>query len=349
MALHYQQNADLQSFNTLAVPARAASFITIHSLSELQQVIAEKKPNQKLLVIGSGSNIILPEYIDALVVHMAIKGRTIEEDTENSVLVSLAAGENWHEAVMWSVEHHWYGIENLALIPGTVGAAPVQNIGAYGVEIKDSLVYLDAIHCDTGEIKRFSCADCEFSYRDSIFKKIPNSPWLIIRVVLALSKQPVVRLNYPALQSALNSIPKAQINSQKIASTVIAVRQSKLPDPAVIPNAGSFFKNPIISNEQLVALKQQFPTIAAYTIDDTSSKVAAGWLLENDGWKGKLVDGVTMYHKQALVLTNPNHLKSSKLLTFAALIKDSIEKKFSIRLEIEPVIIKSALSTVSQR
>lgn len=338
--LDYQFNKELQSFNTLSIPTTAKCFVSIDSVDALTHVLREQKSQYKnILLLGSGSNLILPDIFDGLVVYMAIKGKTIEQETETTVQVSLAAGENWHETVMWSAENSWYGIENLALIPGTVGAAPVQNIGAYGVELQNSLVYLEAINIDTGELKRFSNEQCHFAYRDSVFKQTQKDQWAIVRVILELSKKPVINADYPVLKKALQHITKDELTPLAIAKAVINIRQNKLPDPAVLPNAGSFFKNPIIPNAHFQRLHQQYPTIAYFSVDAAHTKVAAGWLLEQDGWKGRMMDGVEMHKNQALVLTNPNQLSAKNILDFSSLIQTSIEKKFGIQLEIEPMII----------
>ena len=342
MSINYQKNVDLQTYNTLSIPAIAKAFVTVESVQSLKQVLLESRGQYKqLLLIGSGSNMVLPEFIDGLVIHIAIKGRQVEQETEEAITVAFAAGENWHEAVMWSVDNGWFGLENLALIPGTVGAAPVQNIGAYGVELKDHLVYLEAIHIETGERKRFTHAQCEFAYRESVFKQALKNQWVITRVVLKLSKVFKACLNYPALKSALNGIDESQLSSRQIAEAVIGIRQSKLPDPQLLPNAGSFFKNPVIANAHFEQLIKDYPGVVYYPVDDDKTKIAAGWLLEQDGWKGRLIAGVGMHKDQALVLINPNHLPAKNILDFASLVQQSIEKKFTISLAIEPMIIHS--------
>ena len=340
--LNYQSNADLQPFNTLSIPTKAACFISVDSVQALEQVLKEKTSQyQEVLILGSGSNVILPDQFNGLVIHIAIKGKHIEQQTDTSVTVSIAAGENWHETVMWSAENDWYGIENLALIPGTAGAAPIQNIGAYGVELKDSLVYAEALNLKTGQLKRFSNTDCQFAYRESVFKRDLKNQWVIIRVVLELSKTPQVCIDYPALKAALRHIEQESLSPKIIAKAIIKIRQSKLPDPAVLPNAGSFFKNPVIPNTHFQHLLKQYPAMASFPVDDTHTKVAAGWLLEQDGWKGRMVGGVAMHKDQALVLTNPNHLNASNILNVASIIKASIDTKFNIQLEIEPMIIEN--------
>ena len=343
MSITFQHNIDLQSYNTLSVPAKAQAFISVNTVDELKAVLTQAKDQYKqLLVLGSGSNMVLPDLFEGLVVHMAIQGYEVEEQTQSTVNISFAAGENWHKAVMSSVDKGWFGIENLALIPGTVGAAPVQNIGAYGVELKDRLVYLEAIHIASGELKRFSREQCQFAYRDSFFKQAEGSQWVIVRVVLQLSKDPTTCLEYPALKKVLAATGNQEFTARQIADAVIHIRQSKLPDPETLPNAGSFFKNPIIDQSQFSTLLEKYPNIAHFIVDESHIKIAAGWLLEQDGWKGKLVDGIGMHKDQALVLINPNGLPAKNITDFASLIKASIKKKFNITLEIEPMIIASS-------
>lgn len=343
MAITFQQNINLRSYNTLSIPAKAQAFISVKTVDELQSVLTQASEQfSQLLIIGSGSNMLLPDYYEGLVVHMDIQGYKIEEETKCTVNVSFAAGENWHKAVMSSVNEGWYGIENLALIPGTVGAAPVQNIGAYGVELKDRFVYLEAINKVTGELKRFSREQCQFAYRESIFKQPLGRQWVIVRVVLQLSKEANSCLDYPALQKALAKVNAQELTSRQIADAVIRIRQSKLPDPKTLPNAGSFFKNPLVDNAQFSRLLNLYPDIAHYIIDKSTVKIAAGWLLEQDGWKGKLIDGIGMHKDQALVLINPQGLAAKNIIDFAALIQASIQNKFNIRLEIEPMIISSS-------
>jgi len=237
---------------------------------------------------------------------------------------------------MYCVENSYYGVENLALIPGSVGAAPIQNIGAYGVELAQCFSYLEAINIDTQESITLTRDECEFAYRDSIFKNQLNHKVIITRVVLELSKQPQWTLNYPALQQALAKYQQAEITAKLIADNVIAIRNSKLPKPSDIPNAGSFFKNPIVDHETYQRLKEQWPTIIAFAQPDNCYKLAAGWLIENAGWKGKVVGGVSMHQQQALVLTNPLGLSGGKLLEFIQDLTADIAQIYGITLEIEP-------------
>lgn len=349
MPVLHQTNASLSAFNTLAIPSSAACLVRVESVAELTHILREKRQQfAHILLLGSGSNLVLPDFFDGLVIHIALKERVIEQESDTSVTVSLAAGENWHDVVMWAANNNWYGIENLALIPGTVGAAPVQNIGAYGVEIKDVFFYLEAIHLQTGELKRFSQSDCQFSYRESIFKQAQKNQWVIIRVVLTLSKTPKVCIDYPALASTLSSHNKEELTASDIANAVIDIRRSKLPDPEHIPNAGSFFKNPIISKAHFELLQQSYPDIVSYPVGDEQIKIAAGWLLDKDGWKGRFVDGIAMHQQQALVLTNPNKCSQKQILAFANKVQHSIKARFDIDLEIEPMVIDNGESNSSQ-
>ncbi|MBX2807745.1 MAG: UDP-N-acetylmuramate dehydrogenase [Cellvibrionaceae bacterium] len=333
---------DLQPLNTLAVPAVARWYSQCRTQQQLLALLDVcREQDCPLLVLGGGSNILLPEAFEGLVLHNALKGRAVEAETATSVTVSLAAGEQWHDSVCWAVANHWYGIENLALIPGTVGAAPIQNIGAYGVELMDCFDYLEAVERASGNTLRLSRADCQFAYRESIFKRELKDKLVITRVVLRLQKQPCLQLDYPSLRQALAAQQLTQPSLADVAATVIAIRQSKLPDPAVIPNAGSFFKNPQVSVARYRALKQQFPALVAYAHGQGHYKLAAAWLIEQAGWRGVINKGIGMHQAQALVLTNPGRQSSQQLLAFAADVQASVYQLFGVTLDIEPLVVNS--------
>ena len=335
-----QENVNLQALNTLSVPATAQWFCRARFdrclLACLELIRVKQCP---LFILGDGSNVVLPEYFPGLVVAMRTRGRRLIQETKEAVLVEFAAGENWHKTVMWAVANGWSGIENLALIPGSVGAAPIQNIGAYGVELESCLDHLTGLDTTTGKMVTFSKADCEFAYRDSIFKQRLQDRIIITRVALRLTKVPRLTLHYPALREALRHLSSAELTPERIAAAVIQIRQSKLPDPTTLPNAGSFFKNPVIDAKHYQALKKSYPDMVAHALDENHFKVAAGWLLEQAGWKGRAVAGIAMYHRQALVLTNPEAKTSQQILAFACRIRDSIRQQFDITLEIEPRVL----------
>jgi UDP-N-acetylmuramate dehydrogenase len=339
--LSIQENVSLQTYNTLAVPVQTRWFADIHSDQEIRQALVFIKERQcPLLVLGGGSNVVLANDFAGLTIVIQTQGITLEKETEDHVWLSVAAGEGWHDTVMYCVDQGWYGIENLALIPGSVGAAPIQNIGAYGVELEQCFAYLEAIELATGNTVSFDREACQFAYRDSLFKRDGKDQYIITRVVLQLAKRPQWVLDYPALQAHLSHIPINTLTSRKVADTVMGIRMSKLPDPSEIPNAGSFFKNPIVSIECYEHIKTRYPNAVAYAQDTSPQtyKLAAGWLLDNAGWKGTMLNGVSMHKDQALVLTNPNRVSGPDLLAFVDQVKADIQHKYQLALEIEPRI-----------
>jgi UDP-N-acetylmuramate dehydrogenase len=334
-----QENVSLQRYNTLAVDVSTRWFVIIETIEQLQEALDfVKAKNCPLLVLGGGSNVVLAKDFSGLTLLIKTRGIHIEKETDSQVFLSVAAGKNWHDTVMYCVNQGWYGLENLALIPGSVGAAPIQNIGAYGVELTQCFSYLDAIDIATGERLSVDNQACQFAYRDSVFKQSLKDKVIITRVVLVLSKTPTWSLNYPALQNALKGYELPALTSQQIAQAVIAIRQSKLPDPRDIPNAGSFFKNPIVDPDCYERLREQYPQLVAYEQSDGCYKLAAGWLLDQAGWKGKWVNNIAMHDQQALVLTNPHRRSGSELLDFTDRVISDIEQKYGIYLEVEPRI-----------
>lgn len=348
--LRIQDHVCLQAYNTLAIPVKTRWFTELIHESQIDQVLDFIRDKQcPLLVLGGGSNIVLANNFAGLTLHLKTQGMAVEKETEEHVYLSVAAGENWHNTVMYCVEQGWYGLENLALIPGSVGAAPIQNIGAYGVELTQCFSYLEAVELSTGKTLIFNQAGCEFAYRDSVFKQRCKDQFIITRVVLVLSKKPQWALNYPALHERLGAMDKTLLTSRCVAETVIDIRQSKLPDPLEIPNAGSFFKNPVVAPQTYNTLKQQYPHLVAYAQYDPNQvlkgyKLAAGWLLDNAGWKGRMHGGVSMHKDQALVLTNPNRVSGDDLLHFVTQVQADIRSKYGVALEIEPRIYSQALA-----
>jgi len=330
---------NLQKFNTLAVPALAQYFVSVKTDDELREAFAFAcTENLPLLLLGGGSNIVLRADFPGLVVHIKFQGREVVGENDEFVWLKVAAGENWHQLVEYSLDNALYGLENLSLIPGSVGAAPIQNIGAYGVEIKELVAELSALNIRSGLSVTFTNESCQFGYRDSIFKQSLKDQYVITSVTFRLRKQPQINLTYPALRAAFAEVATSEITPQQVSAAVIGIRQSKLPDPATIPNVGSFFKNPVIDQSQFDALKRLNPSMVSYPAANNQVKLAAGWLIDQAGWRGKGVGGAAVHDQQALVLTNPAKSLGEEVLALAGLIQQSIFEQFGIALEIEPRI-----------
>ena len=330
---------NLQKSNTLAVPALAQYFVSVKTDDELREALTfartEKLP---LLLLGGGSNIVLRDDFPGLVIQIKSQGRDVIDENNEYVWLKVAAGENWHQLVEYSLDNSLYGLENLSLIPGSVGAAPIQNIGAYGVEIKDLVTELTAIEIRSGLPVTFTNESCQFGYRDSIFKQSLKDQYVITSVTFRLSKQPCVNLTYPALRAIFTDRAESDISPQDVSAAVVAIRQSKLPDPALIPNVGSFFKNPVIDRAQFESLLGTYPKIVAYPATNDQVKLAAGWLIDQAGWRGKAAAGAVVHEQQALVLTNPSRLSGSVVLALADAVKQSVYEQFGVMLEMEPRI-----------
>lgn len=338
MNLNIQENVSLKPFNTLGINVKARYCVFIND-NELLYKALDWAQNKQLnvIVIGGGSNIVLTKDLHALVLVIQTQGIKIIEQKESIVIVEAQAGVIWHELVQWTVGHGLGGLENLSLIYGTVGAAPVQNIGAYGVEFKDVCYRVQALHRETRELRCFSAKDCDFSYRDSFFKHHPNE-WIITKVQIKLDYQAPTNIGYAALQS---NLPKevVQLTYADISHLVIKTRQQRLPNPSQIGNAGSFFKNPIVTIEKAQQLKQQYPDLVTYPSDDGQVKLAAGWLIDKAGLKGRREGDVGTYPLQALVLVNYGLATGQNILAFAQNIQHIINAKFGVVLEPEPVIL----------
>lgn len=330
---------DLKKLNTLAVPAKALFFVRVNNNTELQEALTfAQTENLPLLFLGGGSNIILSDDFAGLVIQLAFLGKEVVGENDDSVWLKVAAGENWHELVQYTLDHALYGLENLSLIPGSVGAAPIQNIGAYGVELKNSFAELEAINISSRLPVTFTKESCQFGYRDSIFKHQLKDQYVITSVTFCLSKHPQLNINYPALNNVFENTPVDNITPQLVSEAIIHIRQSKLPDPALIPNVGSFFKNPIILLSELTTLKKRWPAIVFYDVDESHVKLAAAWLIDQLGWRGKKLDDVEVHLHQALVLINPHHVSGVKVLALANAIQQSVWAEFAVALEIEPRI-----------
>ena len=344
--------ADLIEYNTMHLACQADRLITLTQESDIEPAVAElDKLGAPVFVLSGGSNVILPEALHASVLHPAYKGIEILAEDANSITLEVMGGENWHELVVYTVNQGWYGLENLALIPGLVGASPVQNIGAYGVQLEDYMTHVKAFHLPTQTWHNFDKADCQFSYRDSIFKQQAGQ-WLITRVGFKLHKDALkVNANYGDVSSL--ALAKAQadkrsaISAKDVMQAIIEIRQSKLPDPKQLPNCGSFFKNPIIDNGQFTTLSAKYPNIVGYPVGDEHTKVAAGWLIDNAGLKGKGIAPILTHKKQALVLVNHSTADSSTpasqhdILATQQLIQQTIQDQFGVALDREPVWVNN--------
>lgn len=334
-----QHNYSLKKYNTFGIDASASQFVAVHNLDELREIL-QKNTNHKKFILGGGSNMLLTKNIDALVIHIDLKGKKVIREDENSVWVEAQAGENWHEFVLWNIDHNYGGLENMSLIPGNVGTTPVQNIGAYGAEIKDTFVSCEAMNIQTQEMKIFSNADCKFGYRESIFKQEVKEQYIITSVVFKLTKHThKINTGYGDIQAELAKHNITQPTIKEVSNAVIAIRQSKLPDPKELGNSGSFFKNPIISREQFNKAKLQHPEMKHYDVSETEVKVPAGWLIEQAGLKGFRNGDAGVHAKQALVLVNYGNATGQDILNLSQLVQKTVFDKFGIAIEAEVNVI----------
>ena len=336
-----QENISLKNYNTFGVEAKAHYFVEVHDLHELKYATEFAKINHiKILFLGGGSNLLFTQDFDGLVIKLNLKGISEEILDENHVLVSAKAGENWHEFVLYTLSKNYGGLENLSLIPGNVGTCPIQNVGAYGTEIKDHFVSCKALNLETSEIEELSLEDCKFGYRDSIFKTSAKGKYVIVEVTFRLTSQNHhIKTEYGAISTELKNLGIENPTIQEVSKAVINIRQSKLPNPAEIGNAGSFFKNPSIPLAQFENLKEKFPEIQGYA-NGNFVKVPAGWLIENAGWKGKQIGNVASHKLQALVIINATGNASGKeIYDFSTQIIDSVKEKYGIELEREVNIL----------
>ena len=288
--------------------------------------------------LGSGSNVILKRHLDGLIIHVGLLGRSVVDETADDVVVRIGAGENWHETVLWAHESGYYGLENLALIPGSVGASPIQNIGAYGSELSDVIERIEVVHSGSLTTRSLLPSDCQFAYRDSIFKTEKGRDWLITAVDMKLSKTPTLNLSYPALEVALSSSEKSP---QALLRAVIAIRKAKLPDPAAQPNVGSYFKNPIVTREKAVRLGARYPNLPQYSARCGAVKLSAAWMIDHLGWRGKGGHGALVAKQHALVVINKSAKYASQIIEFADEIARSVEAEFGVALEREPQVLGS--------
>ncbi|WP_431145794.1 UDP-N-acetylmuramate dehydrogenase [Pseudomonas alvandae] len=336
MSLQVQADVSLKPFNSFGVDVKARLFAEAHSDTDVREALAYAAGHDvPLLVIGGGSNLLLTGDIDAFVLRMASQGIRLLSDDGERVVVEAEAGEPWHPFVQHTLAQGWAGLENLSLIPGTVGAAPMQNIGAYGVEIKDVFAGLTALDRYTGELRDFTLDECAFAYRDSLFKQQADR-WLILRVRFALSRVAHLHLEYGPVRQRLTEQGIDQATPTDVSQAICSIRSEKLPDPAVLGNAGSFFKNPLVPAAHVAHLKEQYPDLVAYPQPGGQMKIAAGWLIERAGWKGFREGDAGVHKLQALVLVNYGNATGLELLDLARRIQKDIAERFQVDLEMEP-------------
>lgn len=337
--MHIQKNISLKPYNTFGIDVLADYFVSVNSIEELKTILSLKDYPEKL-ILGGGSNLLLTKNVNALVIHVNLKGIEVINEDEQTVYIKANAGEIWHEFVLWCISNNYGGVENLSLIPGNVGTAPIQNIGAYGVELKDVFFSCEAIAIETGKITEFTNQDCEFGYRNSIFKQQAKGKYIITSVTFKLSKtNHQLHINYGTIASQLEVMNVNTPSIQDISKAVIAIRESKLPNPKEIGNSGSFFKNPIISKTLYNKLLANFEDIPSYPVSDTEVKVPAGWLIEKAGFKGKRFGDYGVHKNQALVLVNYGNAKGEDILKLSKLIQDTVNLLFNINIEAEVNII----------
>jgi UDP-N-acetylmuramate dehydrogenase len=335
-----QENFSLKNFNTLGIEVSAKYFVEVYSNDELKSTLSDPsfKEYQKL-ILGGGSNILFTKNFDGIIIKLNSNEISIIEESENEVVVKASAGVVWHELVLFCVERNFGGIENLSLIPGTVGAAPIQNIGAYGQEIKDTFKTLKGIFTDNLKEKTFQKEECDFGYRNSIFKSKLKNKFIITDVSLTLSKHPALNISYGSIKEELNKLGKENISVGDVSRVICDIRRSKLPDPEEIGNAGSFFKNPEVSKNKFEMLKEKYPNIVGYKLNDGKIKIPAGWLIEQSGLKGKRIGNTGTHVNQALVIVNYGNATGEEIIKFKDHVKNEIVKRFGIELEEEVNVV----------
>jgi UDP-N-acetylmuramate dehydrogenase len=334
--MNIRKNFSLKQLNTFGIEARAAFFVEVASEEELRQVLLhEEYTSLPRLILGGGSNLLFTKDFDGLVIKINLQGITVIEEGEHSMLIKAGAGVVWHEFVLYTIEKGLAGVENMSLIPGTVGAAPMQNIGAYGAEIKDVFESLEAMSVKDGTIRTFDGPACNFGYRESVFKKEAKNQYIITSVTFRLQKTPVYNTSYGAIQDTLAQMGVKELSLKAVSDAVVQIRKSKLPDPAEIGNAGSFFKNPEISSEHYYKLKTQYPEMPGYAVASGNVKVPAGWLIEKCGWKGKRTGEVGVHTNQALVLVNYGNGKGNDIVALSEQIQAAVKQSFNIELSPE--------------
>lgn len=337
--MEIQSNFSLKKYNTFGIEAKANKFVAVHSIVELKAVLAANK-NEKKFILGGGSNMLLTKDIDALVIHIDLKGKKIIKEDEDFVWVESQAGETWHDFVLYTIDNNFGGLENMSLIPGNVGTTPVQNIGAYGTEIKDTFVSCEAMNIETQEIRTFTNAECNFGYRESIFKHEVKDQYIITSVIFKLTKRNhKINTSYGDILAELAKNNISEPTLKDVSNAVIAIRQSKLPDPKELGNSGSFFKNPIVAKSEFEKIHQKFPEMKYYEVSETEVKVPAGWLIEQAGFKGKRFGDAGVHKNQALVLVNYGNATGQEILAVSKEVQKTVFEKFGIQIEAEVNVI----------
>lgn len=335
-----QKNIPLKGYNTFGIAAIAKQFVEVTQLEELRTVL-QQNDSKNIFVLGGGSNMLLTKDLDALVIYVNLKGIEILEQTNTEVLIKVMAGENWHELVLWTLSKDFGGLENLSLIPGSVGSAPIQNIGAYGVELKDHFESCEVMHMDTQRIQTFTKDDCKFGYRESYFKNEGKGEYVITSVNLRLSaSNHILHTSYGTIEAELKRLGIEHPTIDDISRAVISIRQSKLPDPTQLGNSGSFFKNPIVDKATFKALIEKYPSMPSFKVSEDAIKIPAGWLIEACGFKGKRVGDAGVHEKQALVLVNYGSATGKEILDLSFSIQEGVFQRFGIRIEAEVNVIK---------
>lgn len=335
--MNFQHNISLKSFNTFGIDVQSASFVEVNRVAELKQLLKDNK--EEILILGGGSNILFTQNYAGLVIKNNIKGIEIISEDKQEIILKVGAGENWHDFVMYCVSKNYAGLENLSLIPGTVGASPMQNIGAYGIEVKDVIFEVEALRLDNFTLQKFTNEECQFDYRSSIFKTTQKGNYFITSVTFLLSKKAKINSSYGAIEDELKSMGIINPTIKDISKAVINIRTSKLPDPKEIGNSGSFFKNPVVSFSKKNELLEKYPAMPYYLQNNGKFKIAAGWLIEVCGWKGKRIGDYGVHAKQALVLVNYGSATGSQIFQLSEEIIKSVQNTFGIELEREVNII----------
>ena len=325
----------LKPYNTFGLDVSCTELHTVDSRESLESLFEDGIFERNPKIISGGSNLLLTANITQPVILNRIKGNRIQEETEEHIIIEFGAGESWHDSVLHAVANNWGGMENLSLIPGCMGAAPIQNIGAYGIELKDIFHELKAFHIYKGEYHTFNLDDCKFGYRDSVFKNSLKNQYFITEVSLRLDKNPKIRTQYGDIQAVIDAKNLDEIGIADISAAIIEIRQSKLPDPAQIGNSGSFFKNPVISSQHAALLKSKYPNLKYFPVNDLETKIPAAWLIENAGWKGYRRGNIGVHEKQALVLVNYGNGNGTEIKKLAEEIQNDVRQKFDITLDFE--------------
>lgn len=334
-----EHNISLKPYNTFGIDVKAKSFGRFDSIDGLKSLLANRDPETPLFILGGGSNILLTRDLPFFVLKNEISGIEAVNETETSIVLKVGSGVEWHSFVRYTVEKGWGGIENMSLIPGSVGASPMQNIGAYGSEIKDSFVSLEALHIDSLELHTFNKEQCQFGYRESVFKRALKNQYVIVSVSYELLKHPKMNTTYGAIQSEIEVMGVENITVDTVSQAVMNIRRSKLPDPKILGNAGSFFKNPVVSKAIFEKLLVNYPDAPHYPQESGDEKLAAGWMIEKAGWKGKRLGNCGVHEKQALVLVNYGGATGQEIFDLSTLIIEDIQSKFGVILEREVNIL----------